>query len=96
MEAKASRNRVIEVRVSDLAAAALLLANGCRLRAVEPTEDPRRKAFVVEGETVLVRRLLDAYSRSDVSVELNSFLAAQRLLKDRLFRTERVAALTRL
>lgn len=95
MEAKASPNGVLEVRLSDLAAAALLVANGCHLCALEASDDPRRKVFVVAGNAELVRRLLDEYLHGDVSVELNAFLAAQRVLKDRLFRSERLAVLTR-
>ncbi len=83
--------QAVEVRVTDLAAAALLIANGCRLGGIEATDDPRRKAFLIRGAAFVIERLLSEYSRGEVTVELDAFLSAQRLLKERLFRGDRAS-----
>lgn len=83
---------VAELRLSDFAAAALLIAYGCHLARLEKTNDPQRMAFVIRGDARLTSRLLDAYAHSEVTVRLDAYLSAQRLLKDRLFRAERTRA----
>ncbi|MDO8506916.1 MAG: hypothetical protein Q7S41_04815 [Candidatus Limnocylindria bacterium] len=65
-----------ELRLSDFAAAALLIAHGCRLVRLETTNDPQRKTFVVRGDEQLTSRLLDAYARSEVTVQLDAYLSA--------------------
>lgn len=78
-----------QVRLSDLAAAAFLIAQGCHLAGVRPGVTHGRQEFVVEGEPRLISRLLEAYERGRAVVDLDAFLSAQRLLKDRLFRSGR-------
>lgn len=78
------------VRTSDFGAAALLVAEGCRLISIDPTDDPRRQEFVLSGEPELVRRLITEYRQGIAVVSVDAFLAAQRSLKDRLFRAERL------
>lgn len=78
------------VRTSDLGAAALLVAEGCRLISVDPTDDPRRQTFVLQGDPEIVRRLITEYRQGTAVVSVDAFLAAQRSLKDRLFRAERL------
>ena len=79
------------VAVSDMNVAALLLAAaGCSLSALLPTTQPRRKTFVLSGDMGRARELLDRYATRPVSVDLDAFLAAQRQLRDRLFRADRL------
>jgi hypothetical protein len=79
------------IALSDLAAAALLIANGCRLRGLKPSDTPGRALFVIAGPAALIRGLLASYERGDAVVRVEAFLAAERLLKDRLFRRARLS-----
>ena len=89
----ATESKPHQVRVSDLAAAALLLAEGCRLAAIEPTGDPRRRTFVIAGDGETIQRLLSEFARGEAVVDLDPYLTAQRLLKERLYRSARVQPL---
>ena len=73
-------------RITDFPAACFLLAEGCRFEAMEPTPEPGRKAFVILGRPSIVRRLLESYRSGGAVVGLDSYLAAQRRLKDLLHR----------
>ncbi len=79
-----------QVELSDLASAALLLVNGCRLQDVAPSGQAGRQLFVITGPRKLVADLLEAYDRGEARVALVPYLGAQRQLKDRLFRHQRV------
>lgn len=79
-----------QVEVSDLAAAALLMAEGCRLVDLVPDGEPGRKAFVLEGNAAAIESLLSAYERGKAVVAVEPFVTAQRRLKERLFRSERL------
>jgi hypothetical protein len=83
-------SRRSQVELSDLAAAALLLAHGCELEDVVPSESPGRQLFVISGPAERVSELLAAFDRGDARVALIPYLGAQRLLRDRLFRHQRV------
>lgn len=78
------------IEISDLAAAAFLLAEGCRLIDLVPAGELGRKAFVLEGSAATVERLLASYERGEAVVAVEPFVAAQRRLKERLFRSERL------
>jgi hypothetical protein len=80
-------NRDREVRTSDIETAAYLIAEGGRLSGLERTSDPRRMNFVIVGDQLNL--LLDAFHDGAVTVNLDAFLAAQHLLKSRLYRSGR-------
>jgi hypothetical protein len=78
------------VELSDLAAAAFLVASGCTFVGLVPSTEPGRQLFVVAGPRDRIEELLAAFDRGDARVEIAPFMGAQRLLKDRLFRHQRV------
>lgn len=93
---KTSSADAFHIELSDLAAAALLVAEGAgRVIDLVPTDVPGRVAFVVVGEPDRIDGLLRAYERGEAVVALEPFLAAQRRLKERLFRHERLGRVPR-
>ena len=85
-----TKKRAAEVRLTDLVAAALLLSRGCQLHSLERSSDPRRKSFVIRGDRAEISGALDEYARAAATVHLDSFVAAERLLKERLHRGDRI------
>lgn len=81
----------VELQLSDLPAAALLIAKGAfALVTIASTSDPRRKLFVLRGDRETATHLLDQHAAGSVTVDLDAYLAAQKYLRDRLFRLDRV------
>lgn len=80
-----------EVALTDINAAALLLASGASvLLRIEPTADPRRQSFVLVGDPHAARALLEEFATGRVRVDLEAFLSSQRLLRDRVYRWDRL------
>lgn len=74
------------LRLSDLNAAAFLLAHGFTLVRAEPTSDPRRLEFVLQGDRAKGQELLDAFWAGSATVQLELFVAAQKRLKNVIHR----------
>lgn len=74
------------LRLSDLNAAALLLAHGFTLVRAEPTSDPRRFEFVLHGNRAKGQQLLDAFWSGSATVKLERFVTAQKKLKNIIHR----------
>lgn len=76
------------LRTDDIDGAAYLLAEGARLVAVVRGSDGY-SSFVIEGREA--QALADRYARGGILVDLDRFLAARRLLLDRIARARRFA-----
>lgn len=76
------------IRTDDIDGAAYLLAEGARLVAVVPGSDGY-SSFVIEGPDA--QAFADRYARGGILVDLDRFLAARRLLLDRIARARRIA-----
>lgn len=75
------------VRTDDVDQAAFLLSEGARLIAVEPSASGF-SMFAIAGAHA--EELTDRYVRGGVTVDLDRFLAARRLLLDRIARVRRL------
>lgn len=76
------------LRTEDIDAAAYLLSEGARLVAVEPAANGY-SSFLIEGDDA--RTLEDRYAHGGILVDLDRFLAARRLILDRIARARRLA-----
>ncbi len=75
------------LRTEDIDGAAYLVSEGARLVAVERAPNGY-SSFLIEGERV--QALADRYARGGIFVDLDRFLAARRLILDRIGRARRV------
>lgn len=67
-------------KITSFPLAAFLLSCGHHLLRVEPTANPRRKAFVLSGENT--SRLIAEFYNDE---KLNKFVQSERLLKEALY-----------
>lgn len=75
------------LRTDDIDGAAYLLSEGARLVAVVRGANGF-SAFVIEGHDA--QALADRYARGGILVDLDRFLAARRLILDRIGRARRL------
>lgn len=75
------------LRTEDIDGAAYLLSEGARLVAVERAPNGY-SSFVIEGDHA--QALADRYARGGILVDLDRFLAARRLILDRIARARRL------
>lgn len=74
-------------RTEDIDGAAYLLSEGARLVAVERAPDGY-SSFVIQGDDA--QALADRYAHGGIFVDLDRFLAARRLILDRIARARRL------
>lgn len=79
------------LRTEDIDGAAYLLSEGARLVAVVRGADGY-SSFVIEGREA--QALADRYARGGILVDLDRFLAARRLILDRIGRARRLGPAT--
>ncbi len=79
--------QVSAIRTEDIDAAAYLISEGARLIAIERALNGF-SAFVIEGDGA--QALADHYARGGIQVDLDRFVAARRLLLDRIARVRRL------
>ncbi len=77
------------LRTEDIDGAAYFLSEGARLVAVVRGADGY-SSFVIEGREA--QALADRYARGGILVDLDRFLAARRLILDRIGRARRLGA----
>ena len=79
--------QVSAIRTEDIDAAAYLISEGARLVAIEKAPNGY-SSFLIEGDGA--QALADRYARGGILVDLDRFLAARRLLLDRIARARRL------
>jgi hypothetical protein len=77
--------RPVPLRLSDFPRAAFLIAHGVELVGIEPSADPQRLLFVLQGDPDAVAELQGQYE-ADGLVPVRRFVAAQDRLRDVLRR----------
>ncbi len=79
--------RTPALRTEDIDGAAYLLAEGARLVAIEQAPNGY-SSFLIEGDDA--KALADRFARGGILVDLDRFLAARRLLLDRIARVRKL------
>ncbi len=84
---KAVSLAAVAIVTDDIDEAAFLLSEGARLVAVERAPNGY-SSFAIEGDDA--QALADHYARGGVLVDLDRFLAARRLILDRIARARKL------